>query len=214
MTHIKKFVFNPFQVNTYVVYDQSGECVLIDPACSDVYEEKALTDFISQHRLTPVHLLITHAHIDHILGNAFASETYGIPLAAHPDSHQYLTNAKEYALSFGLQLEKVCHPTVDLHDGQLIHFGHSQLKVLHTPGHANGSLCFYLHDEDVLISGDVLFNQSIGRTDLPGGDYDLLKKSIWEKLFVLPDHTRVLPGHGPETTIGNEKITNPFVAIG
>lgn len=211
---LKKFVFNPFQVNTYILFDQTNECVIIDPACDDSYEEEELADFIRNNNLKPVHLLITHAHIDHILGNAFAAETFNLPLAAHPDSTQYLRGAKEYARTFGFKLEKVCYPSVDLYDGQIIRFGKSELEVLHTPGHANGSVCFYAKKEDILISGDVLFYQSIGRTDLDGGDYDVLKRSIWEKLFVLPDETVVYPGHGPETSIGNEKIGNPFVAIG
>ena len=214
MIHIKKFVFNPFQVNTYIVYDETGECVIIDPASNDDIEEEALLEFIYHKRLKPIHLLLTHAHIDHILGNAFIAEEFNLPLSAHADSNHYLTNAKEYAQSFGFRLERVCHPSVFIEDGELIRFGNSSFRALYTPGHAEGSLCFYEAESGSVFAGDVLFYQSIGRTDLQGGDYDLLKKSIWEKLFTLPDKTVVYPGHGPETTIGSEKISNPFVAIG
>lgn len=211
---IKKFVFNPFQVNTYLLYDQSGECVIIDAACAESREEEELYHFIRNKGLKPVYLLSTHQHIDHILGNDYVSETYDLPLTAHADGLVYLTNALEYAQSFGLKLGKVCQPTRFLEDEQTIRFGQSSLKVLHTPGHALGSVCFLSEEDGFVIAGDVLFYQSIGRTDLPGGDYDVLKQSIWGKLFVLPDDTIVYPGHGPETTIGSEKESNPFVAIG
>ncbi len=214
MLKIKKFVFNPFQVNTYLLYDETGECVIIDAACSSHREQEELSAFISGQQLKPVMLLGTHAHIDHILGNAWVSETYDLPLFAHPDGDIYLTNAIDYAETFGLKLNKVCKPSFPLTDGQELSFGNSRLKVLHTPGHALGSVCFYCDDIPFVIAGDVLFYQSIGRTDLPGGDYDVLKNSIWSKLFVLPEQTLVYPGHGPETTIGSEKVSNPFVAIG
>lgn len=214
MIQIKKFVFNPFQVNTYLLYDETGECVIIDAACESSTEEDAMAGFISNQQLKPVMLLSTHAHIDHILGNGFVNQEFGLPLIAHPDSAAYLTNAKDYAAGYGLKLSRVIHPTEFLEDNALIHFGNSTLRVLHTPGHALGSLCFYSEACDFIVAGDVLFYQSIGRTDLPGGDYDVLKHSIWTKLFTLPDHTVVYPGHGPETTIGSEKVSNPFVAIG
>jgi hydroxyacylglutathione hydrolase len=214
MIQIKKFVFNAFQVNTYLLYDETGECTIIDAACSSHREQEELSAFISGQKLKPVKLLSTHSHIDHILGNEWFSETYNLPLSAHPDGNIYLTNAIDHAESFGLRLDRVCKPSVSLTDGQDIFFGNSHLKVLHTPGHALGSVCFYCEEIPFVIAGDVLFYQSIGRTDLPGGDYDVLKNSIWSKLFVLPDQTLVYPGHGPETTIGSEKVSNPFVAIG
>jgi glyoxylase-like metal-dependent hydrolase (beta-lactamase superfamily II) len=214
MIQVKKFVFNSFQVNTYLLYDETRECVLIDAACSEPEEEIELTNFISYHQLKPVRLLSTHAHIDHILGNAFVASRYGLRLEAHADSTRYLKDAPAYAASFGMRLSSVQMPEVFLTDNQVISFGNSRLKVLETPGHAAGSLCFYNEEVPFVVAGDVLFYQSIGRTDLPGGNYDLLKNSIWGKLFVLPDHTLVYPGHGPETTIGSEKVDNPFVAIG
>ncbi len=214
MIQIKKFVFNPFQVNTYILFDDTKECVIIDAACANEEEESLLSNFISQMGLTPVLLLSTHAHIDHVLGNAFVAEHYGLQLTAHKDGAMYLDNATAYAESFGLRLEKVIEPKLFTDDNDYLQFGSSSLKVLHAPGHANGSLCFYNEADSFVIAGDVLFYQSIGRTDLPGGDYDKLKSSIWGKLFVLPDETVVYPGHGPETSIGSEKINNPFVAIG
>lgn len=214
MIHVKRLVFNPFQVNTYILFDETGECAIIDAACASDEEEQQLSQFIEQHQLRPVLLLCTHAHIDHILGNGFVSDTYNLPLWAHPDGLKYLHNATDYAESFGLRLKKIVQPAKDLSESQTLTFGQSSIKVLHTPGHADGSVCFYDEHSSFVIAGDVLFYQSIGRTDLPGGDYDLLKHNIWNKLFVLPDQTVVYPGHGPETTIGSEKVNNPFVSIG
>lgn len=214
MIHIKKFIFNPFQVNTYVLYDETGEAVIIDAACSNSNEEKAISRFIEENNLKPVMLLSTHTHIDHILGNPFIADQYGLELMAHADSEVYLDRAPDYAAGYGLPLSRVEPVKKYLTDGQILGFGTSSLKVLHTPGHAVGSVCFYSEDHGFVVVGDVLFHQSIGRTDLPGGDYDVLKNSIWSKLFVLNDSTVVLPGHGPETTIGSEKVSNPFVAIG
>ncbi|MGE4539757.1 MAG: MBL fold metallo-hydrolase [Bacteroidales bacterium] len=214
MLQIKRFVFNPFQVNTYVVYDDTKNCVIIDAACAEAAEETILSNFIAENQLRPVHILNTHNHIDHILGNGFVSEKYQLPVTAHAEGERYLSNAYAHAESFGMMLKKLVVPTIKIEDGDWISFGNSRLKVLFAPGHADGSVCFYDDQTPMVIAGDVLFNQSIGRTDLPGGDYDLLKESIWGKLFVLPDDTIVYPGHGPETSIGSEKVNNPFVAIG
>lgn len=214
MIQLKKIIFNAFQVNTYILFDETNECVIIDAACSTTKEDEELARFIEHNHLKPVMLLNTHAHIDHILGNSFISNRFNLKLTAHPDGEMYLIDAQSSAKVFGFRLTEVIFPQQLLTDNQVIKFGNSQLTVLHTPGHAEGSVCFYNSDAEFVITGDVLFNQSIGRTDLPGGDYDLLKKSIWTKLFTLPDVTVVFPGHGPETTIGSEKIDNPFVAIG
>ncbi len=159
-------------------------------------------------------LLLTHAHIDHIVGNSFIADSYNLPVTAHKDCVPFLTNATEYATSFGLKLGKIVGIEKFIDENMGVKFGNSELKVKHTPGHANGSLCFYSPEDNFVITGDVLFNQSIGRTDLKTGDYDLLQNSIWEELFTLPDETIVYPGHGPDTSIGFEKVNNPFVAIG
>jgi len=214
MLQIKKFVFNPFRVNAYVLYDASGVCVLIDPAIADDSETKALETFIRENNLHPQMIINTHSHVDHLLGNHAVSSIYNIKLAAHPDGQSFIDRAIDSAARFGLPLNQTKAIDIPLKDNQKITFGNNTLKVLATPGHADGSVCLYHAESGIVISGDVLFNQSIGRTDLPTGDYDALQKSIWEKLFTLPDETLVYPGHGPHTTIGSEKVNNPFVAIG
>ncbi|NQU35546.1 MAG: MBL fold metallo-hydrolase [Bacteroidetes bacterium] len=214
MITLKRFAFNPFQVNTYILSDETGECVIIDAGMQGQREEDALEEYINNHNLKPVMLILTHAHIDHIIGNSFVADKYKLKLTAHKDCVPFLKNASAHAANFGLTLDNVKEIDDFVDEDSEIKFGNSTLKVLFTPGHANGSVCFYSPKDKFVITGDVLFNQSIGRTDLPTGDYDLLQKSIWEKLFTLPDETVAYPGHGPETTIGSEKVNNPFVAIG
>lgn len=214
MVHIKRFSFNPFQVNTYVISDETRECVIIDPGMQGKDEENELFDYIASNQLKPVLLLNTHAHIDHIVGNAVVAKTYELPLGAHSDCEPFLIHSKEYARTFGLQLDEVQAIGFYITPEETLSFGNSSISVLHTPGHANGSVCFYCEEAKFVVTGDVLFYQSIGRTDLKTGNYDLLQQSIWEKLFTLPDDTIAYPGHGPETSIGSEKVNNPFVAIG
>jgi glyoxylase-like metal-dependent hydrolase (beta-lactamase superfamily II) len=214
MISVKKFVFNAFQVNSYVLYDETGECIIIDPSVSNEDEFSQLDDFIKSKQLTPVLLVNTHAHIDHIIGNYKTAKHYKIKLAAHKECVGFLEHAREYAESFGLPMEGVKKIDYFVDEGQKITFGNSCLMVFYTPGHADCSICLYSKDDAFVITGDVLFYQSIGRTDLRTGNYDLLQKSIWEKLFTLPDNTKVYAGHGPDTTIGYEKVNNPFVAIG
>lgn len=214
MITLKRFSYNLFQVNTYVLHDETNECIIIDAGMEGKMEEKEIVSYIEENKLKPVLLVNTHAHIDHILGNNFMAEKYGLKLVAHKDSEPILMRAPLYAQTFGVRIENPKAIDQFIDEGAELKFGNSTLKVLFTPGHADGSLCFYSPEDQFVISGDVLFYQSIGRTDLPTGDYDLLQQSIWEKLFTLPDETVVYPGHGPETTIGYEKINNPFVAIG
>lgn len=214
MTTIKQFAFNPFQENTYIISDSSGECAIIDPGMNDASEQEALVSYIAKQGLKPVLLLNTHTHIDHILGNDFVQETYKLPLTAHPESAVFLQHAAKQAAAYGLNLGKVTPIEKFIEDGDVVSFGNTTMQVFYTPGHADGSVCFYVPDANFVVTGDVLFCQSIGRTDLPTGDYDVLQNSIWKKLFVLPDITLVYPGHGPHTTIGAEKSDNPYVAIG
>ncbi len=214
MITIKRFAYNPFQVNTYILHDETNECVIIDAGMDGPMEESELSNYIESLSLKPVLLVLTHAHIDHILGNNYVAEKYNLKLAAHPDCVPFISRAPSYAQNFGVNIENPKVIDTFLEEAKDLRFGNSALEVLHTPGHADGSLCFYSKDDKFVITGDVLFNQSIGRTDLPTGDYDVLQKSIWEKLFTLPDETVAYPGHGPETSIGYEKINNPFVAIG
>ncbi|MFO8067531.1 MAG: MBL fold metallo-hydrolase [Bacteroidales bacterium] len=214
MCKIEIFSFNPFQVNTYVLYDETGECAIIDPACYEPHEEKELADFISSKGLKPVLQLYTHCHIDHVLGTNFVSKKYGLKPLTHKESAVFIDNAKVYGESFGFELDELVKPEKWLEENEIISFGNQKLKTLHTPGHAAGSLCFYNEDNKFVICGDVLFQGSIGRTDLPTGDYDLLIKSIKEKLLSLPEDVVVYSGHGPQSTIGFEKANNPFLNNG
>lgn len=211
MIKIESFVFNFFQVNTFVLFDETKECVIIDPGCINPGEKKELIDFISNNDLIPVKLLNTHSHIDHILGDVFITESYGLKPEIHKGGLPFMERLKESANAFEIVIETVPEPGKYLYDGDIIKFGNSSLRVLETPGHADGSICFYSKEQNFVIVGDVIFNQSIGRTDLPTGDFDMLAKSIKEKLYTLPDDTVVYPGHGPETSIGFEKRNNPFV---
>ncbi len=211
MLKVKIFPFNPFQVNTYVFYDETRECAIIDASCHESHEKSQLKVFLEEKGLKPVLLLNTHCHIDHILGNNFVADTWNIKPVMHKDSIPFLENAVEYGQTFGFDVEKPVMPEELIADGQIIRFGDQELKVLETPGHAAGSVCFYHEDENFVIAGDVLFHNSIGRTDLPTGDFDTLINSIKSKLMVLPDDTKVYCGHGPATTIGNERKGNPFL---
>ena len=211
MISIKTFVFNSFMVNTYVLYDETREAIVVDAACSDTREEDQFSQFIASNHLKLVHNINTHCHIDHILGNAFIEKEYGLKPEYHKASEPFLATAPEVGASFGYQLAVVPRAGTLLHDGEFVDFGHSGLEVLYTPGHADGSICLYNEPQDFVITGDVLFRGSVGRTDLPSGNLSLLMEGIRKKLYTLPDKTVVYPGHGPETTIGFEKENNPFV---
>ncbi|MBS4012322.1 MAG: MBL fold metallo-hydrolase [Bacteroidetes bacterium] len=211
MTYIKTFHFNPFQVNTYVIYDETGECAIIDPACYTESEEKIFKDFILQNNLKPVLQLYTHCHIDHVLGTNFISKTFGLKPITHQDSAIFIDNAKSYGASFGFEINDLVKPEKWILDNEELKFGNQSFKAIHTPGHAAGSICFYNEAEKTLFSGDVLFQGSIGRTDLPTGDYDTLIKSIINKLLILPDDVTVYPGHGDKTSIKYERVNNPFL---
>jgi len=211
MIKIKVFSFNSFQVNTYLLYDENGDCAIIDPACYSKIEKDALEFFISENHLIPKICLNTHCHIDHILGNNFVFEKYGLKPVTHADGVGFLKVAPGYGETFGFAVEEQILPDQFLTAEDTIRLGEHKIYVLETPGHAAGSLCFYHPKDKFVIVGDVLFHQSIGRTDLPTGNFDTLMKSIREELFVLPDETTVYPGHGPSTTIGFEKQNNPFL---
>jgi len=208
--NIEVFVFNAFYENTYILYDETGECAIIDPGCSSYEEKQKLTQFIQEKNLNPVLLLNTHCHIDHILGNQFIHQHFKLPLGGHRGEIPVLASAVQIAHMYQLYYEPSPEISVFYEDGDTIAFGNTQLKVLFVPGHSPASIAFYHQDSASLIGGDVLFQGSIGRTDLPGGDYDTLISSIQKKLFTLPDAVRVHSGHGNPTTIGIEKTTNPF----
>lgn len=205
------FTFNPFAENTYVLFDETKECIIIDPGCSNLEEQNQLVDFISSNALKPVKLVNTHCHIDHVLGNKFVSEKYNLPLISHEGESVVLAMQPQVSGMYGIGYDPSPDITIFLKDGDTLNFGNTALDVLFTPGHSPASISFYNQKAGVVIGGDVLFQGSIGRTDLPGGDFDTLAKSIREKLYVLPDEVVVYCGHGPSTTIGVEKRTNPFV---
>jgi hydroxyacylglutathione hydrolase len=213
MLHVKSFVFNPFQENTYILYDETKECIIIDPGCYEADEKQELVDFIEHHRLKVVLLLNTHCHIDHVLGNSFVKDKYAVRFLIHANDEMVLKAVKAYAPNYGFQLYQEAMPDDFMKENDLISFGNQKLKVLFVPGHAPGHVAFYNEESKIVIGGDVLFLNSIGRTDLPGGNFNTLINSIHQKLFVLPDDVVVYPGHGPQTNIGFEKKTNPFCAI-
>lgn len=207
---IYKLVFNPIDANTYILADKSGECAIIDCGCYDVDEFSELTGLIDEKKLRPVLLLNTHCHLDHIFGDGFVLGKYNIGALCHRDDLSNRKKAVNHAMMFGLSMENPPEPAGYLTDGQKISFGETELTAIHVPGHAAGSLAFYSKNDKVVFTGDALFEGSIGRTDLPGGDYGTLINSIRNKLFTLPEETLVYPGHGNETTIGIETRTNPY----
>lgn len=211
MLNITKFVFNDFQVNTYVLDNGGEECLIIDCGCQTLKEWEELRNFLQTQKLQPLESLHTHFHVDHMLGYRFLREEYNIGYRVHPASRLFIELAAEFASVFGIHLDKVHQPTGFLSEGEIIHLGDVDLQVIYTPGHADGSVCFYAPKAGVIFTGDVLFRDSIGRSDLPTGDYDKLKQSIKNKLFNLPPDTIVYPGHGPTTTIGYEMQNNPFL---
>jgi hydroxyacylglutathione hydrolase len=210
MITIKIFVFNPFQENTFVLFDETKEAVIIDAGCYSLQEEEKLSNFIKENGLKPVHLLATHCHIDHILGNKFVVENYQIQPEAHKADEFLYENVQSYGMNFGIETGPVPKIGNYLDEGMQVKFGNSILDIAHIPGHSPGGIVFYNKTEGFLIAGDVLFQGSIGRTDLPGGNFQQLTSNIENKLFTLDDKVVVYPGHGPSTTIGEEKRTNPF----
>ena len=207
---LQKFTFNPFQENTYIIYDESKEALIIDPGCYDSLEEKELADFIESNGLKPVRLLNTHAHIDHVFDNQFINDKYDLELELHELDFPILEAAALAAQTYGLNYKESPKAGKKLVEGEYIEFGNTKLKIIHVPGHAPGHVVFYNEAEKIIIGGDVLFRGSIGRTDLPGGNHQQLLDQIRKKLFVLPTDVTVYPGHGPETTIGYELSHNPF----
>ena len=210
--NIKIFTFNQFFENTFIISDSTNECIIIDPGCYDKNEKQILQDYILSNNLVPTKLLNTHCHIDHILGNNFVSKTWDLELEIHHKDINLLKNSKDIADLYGfVNYEKSPITNKFLVEGDIIEFGKSNLEVLFTPGHAPGHISLYSKNENFIISGDVLFNNSIGRTDLPGGNYNTLIDTIKSKFLCLDDSTVVYCGHGPSTTVGKERINNPFL---
>ena len=209
---IHQITFNTFQENTFVLWDNTGDCIIIDPGCYERNEEQKLVDFIKKNNLNPVKLINTHCHIDHILGNKFVSEKWDLELYMNKIDLPLLGGAGDIARMYGFENYKGSpYPKHYLEEGDILEFGESKLEILFTPGHAPGHICLFNKEGSFIVSGDVLFNGSIGRTDLPGGDFDTLIESIKTKLMTLQDETIVYCGHGPSTSIGRERLSNPFL---
>ena len=211
MLKVHKHTFNPFQENTYIIEDETKECVIIDPGCSNDKERNQLLQTIQAHGLKPVKLLNTHCHIDHFPGNKFVCDTYNLLPEFHETELQVMYAALDYQTLFGFKLEASPEPVNYLKDGDEVKFGSTILKVLFVPGHSPGHIAFYNEAEKIIVSGDVLFQGSVGRYDLPGASGKVLFETIMTKLMTLPDDVKVYSGHGPETFIGIERRNNPFL---
>jgi hydroxyacylglutathione hydrolase len=211
MLNIDFFTFNPFQENTYIITNEKNECWIIDPGMYDAREKAQMISFIKDKRLKPQSIINTHAHIDHVLGVQALKDEFNIPFGLHDADMPVLKMAAGSATLFGLDLKTPPVPEFFVKDGEPLKLGEDTLEVFFTPGHSPGSISFYYATGKWVISGDVLFSGSIGRTDLPGGNFDTLISSIRKWLFTLPDDTVVFSGHGPATQIGQEKKHNPFL---
>ncbi|MEG1838974.1 MAG: MBL fold metallo-hydrolase [Bacteroidaceae bacterium] len=208
---IKRFEFNMFPVNCYVLSDDTKEAVVIDAGCFYQEEKQALKNYITNNGLIVKHLLCTHLHLDHIFGNPFMLKEFGLKAEANQSDEFWLEQAPKQSRMFGFKLEEETVPLGHyICDGDIITFGKTRLEAIHVPGHSPGSLVFYCREENCVFSGDVLFQGSIGRADLTGGNFDELKEHICSRLFILPPETIVYPGHGAPTSIGIEKQENPF----
>jgi len=211
MINVKVLVFNPFGENTYIAYDDTGECVIIDPGFETKAEREELKAILNRSRLKPVKIINTHCHIDHILGSAYVKNTYFVPFVIHRLEMPLLASAAQQRIIFGLEKGEDVNPDLFVDEGDTIKFGESELMVLHIPGHSPGGISLVNNKDKIAFTGDALFKGSIGRSDLPGGDHNLLIKCIKDKLLTLDPATIVYPGHGPATTVGEESRFNPFL---
>ncbi len=208
--NIKTFCFNPFQENTILLWDNSGEGVIVDPGCYDSSEVSAIADYMGKEGISPKMILLTHGHFDHIYGAAPLAERYGIPVYMHPADRTVVEHSADYTAPFRMKTPEM-FATVDIKEGDVLTCGGFRFKVIETPGHTPGGVCYHDETNGVLLSGDTLFAGSIGRSDFPGGDYDKLIVSIMDKVMGLDTDTDVIPGHGPSTNIGQERTHNPFL---
>lgn len=211
MISIQKFTFNAFQENTYILYNEDKKAIIIDPGMYDANEHKRFFGFIELHQLEPILLLNTHTHLDHIFGNAAVLKKYNIPFGFHELDKPVFDASFNVGIMYNLEFEKSPEPTFYLKENEFVQLGSESFKILLTPGHSPGSVCFYNETQKLIVSGDVLFQQSVGRADLPGGNYETLMNSIHAELMSLPNEVIVYSGHGPETTIGSERMNNPFL---
>jgi len=211
MLKIKSFIFNPIQENTYILYNEFKQCIVIDPGCYFNEEKEILKNFIHQNELTPTLLLNTHCHLDHVFGNKMVAETFQLTLHINEKEKAVLSFAPTSGLMYNFPFDNYTGEIILLKEGDKVLLGKDELLVIEAPGHSPGSICFYCAKQNFIISGDVLFKGSIGRTDLPMGDHHALLNNIKNKLMVLPGDTVVYSGHGPSTSIGEEKTSNPFL---
>jgi hydroxyacylglutathione hydrolase len=211
MLTLQVFTFSPIRENTYVLFNQQRQAIIIDPGCYFTAEEEMLNNYIQSEGLQPTLLLNTHCHLDHVFGNRWVHQTYGLELHIHAGEKIVLEKAPISGENWGLPFTNYTGPLHFLKEGDRITLGDDVLSVIETPGHSPASICFYCEAQEILIAGDVLFRESIGRTDLPGANPDVLLNSIREKLWPLPNSTAVYPGHGTATTIGHEKLHNPYL---
>jgi len=211
MTQIHSFIFNAFSENTYLLAEEDGSCLIIDPGVSDGNERKKLEVFIKSHQLNPTHIINTHCHIDHVLGNKWCKDKYGIPLWIPKGEEMVLARLLSVAQMYGVPAEPSPDPDLLMQEGEEIRCGEACWQLIAAPGHSPASICMYDAAQKILIAGDVIFYESIGRTDLPGGNHQQLLENIHGKILKLPDEVNVYPGHGPTTTIGHERIYNPFL---
>lgn len=211
MLYIQSFTFSPIQENTYLIYNQKGHAILIDPGCYFPAEQATLQSYISANSLKLVQLINTHCHLDHVFGNKWAAKTFELELYIHPEEEKMLTFAPQSGIKWGLPFDNYTGPLHFLKQNDIVYLGEDELLVLETPGHSPGSISLYSKVNNFVIVGDALFNGSIGRTDLPFASHQQLLDSIKAQLFVLPDATKVYSGHGKPTTIRHEKLTNPYL---
>jgi glyoxylase-like metal-dependent hydrolase (beta-lactamase superfamily II) len=211
MIEIKKLVFNPFGENTYIVWDSTGECVVIDPGAYSAGERRQTVDFIRERGLKPVMAVCTHGHVDHILGVQALKDELGVPFALHSLDGFLVDSAATHGAIYGFQAGEIPSREIDLAAAPAVRFGESELKVIHTPGHTPGHVCLFDERGGQLFTGDMLFRESIGRTDLPGGDYSWIMRSILDKILPLGGEVKIFPGHGPASDIGHEAMFNPFI---
>jgi hydroxyacylglutathione hydrolase len=212
MITLKSFIFNELEVNAFVLHDESGACLIVDPGCKIPVQQQNLKKYIIDNDLHPEGIVLTHGHFDHVAGVAWTKHEFSCPILMHKDDLFLVKDAVQHASLFGIKMEAPPMPDRYLEGGDHLKLGTSDIEILHVPGHSPGSICLYMAADKLLICGDVLFKSSIGRTDLFGGDYDLLIRGIKEKLMTLPGDTEVWPGHGPSTTLGAEYNTNPFLS--
>ncbi|MGM0531854.1 MAG: MBL fold metallo-hydrolase [Bacteroidota bacterium] len=211
MIQVKTYAFNPFQENTYLIYDETQKCIIIDPGCYFSEEQKELTDFIAENKLQPEYIVHSHGHVDHILGSNYVRDYYNIQAIMHQDDLEVLRKSKDFGKMIGIEIEQPIDPEIFIKEGEEISFGNTSFDVLHLPGHSPGSIGLFNKKEQVIFAGDVLFRRGIGRTDLMGGDHTTLIHNIKNKLLSLDDNTVVYPGHGETTTIKEEKAENPLL---